>query len=121
MFGTVPSFMRHFPDAAVAGAWKQMKLVEMNPNGAVPPKFKSLISLAVAAQIPCAYCVYADAELAKIDGTTQAELDAAVAVSALVRHWSTYLNGLALDEDAFRKEVDGIVDFLKKKTESTKK
>ena len=34
-------------------------------------------------------------------------------MAAITRHWSTFLNGLMLDETAFRKEVDQIMNYVK--------
>ncbi|MGB5835079.1 MAG: carboxymuconolactone decarboxylase family protein [Thiohalocapsa sp.] len=69
---------------------------------------RELIALAVAAQIPCAYCVYVHDKNARAAGATDAEVREAVATAAHVRHWSTVLNGMAYDFDAFKLEVDGM-------------
>jgi AhpD family alkylhydroperoxidase len=78
------------------------------------PKYKSLIGLAVAAQIPCKYCVVADTEFARADGASEAEVGEAVAMAALVRQWSTWLNGTQSNEPAFRKDIDALVKGAKK-------
>jgi AhpD family alkylhydroperoxidase len=108
-FGFVPDFIKQFPPEAVAGAWKEMRDVEMSPNTALSGKHKSLIGLAVSSQIPCKYCVLADTEFAKLEGATDREVREAVAMAALVRHWSTLLNGLQVDEATYRKEIDRLV------------
>ena len=69
-------------------------------------KTRELIALAVAAQIPCAYCVYFHDKNARKQGASDAEVREAVATSAHVRHWSTVLNGMAYDFDAFKAEID---------------
>ena len=56
-------------------------------------KTKQLIALGVAAQIPCAYCVYATTKGAKAAGATDAQIKEAIATAALVRFNSTMLNG----------------------------
>jgi AhpD family alkylhydroperoxidase len=71
-------------------------------------KTRELIALAVAAQIPCAYCVYVHDKKARAEGASEAEVREAVATSAHVRHWSTVLNGMAYDFDAFKIEVDAM-------------
>ncbi len=71
-------------------------------------KTRELIALAVAAQIPCAYCVYVHEKKARAEGASEAEVREAVATSAHVRHWSTVLNGMAYDFDAFKIEVDAM-------------
>ncbi len=69
-------------------------------------KTRELIALGVAAQIPCAYCVYAHDKNARALGASEAEIREAVAMAAHVRHWSTVLNGMAYDLDVFKAEVD---------------
>ncbi len=69
-------------------------------------KTRELIALGVAAQIPCVYCVYVHNKKARAKGATEAEIREAVATAAHVRHWSTVLNGMAYDFNAFKAEVD---------------
>src|SRR5262245_7151665 len=96
-FGFVPQFFQNMADAAVSGAWGEMKGLQMNPKSALPGKTKGLVGLAVAAQVPCQYCIYAHTEFAKLNGATNAEIAEAVAVGALARQFSTYANGLQID------------------------
>jgi AhpD family alkylhydroperoxidase len=105
--GGVPSFMKMFPKAGVAGAWAEVKAIEFSKDTALTPKEKSLISLAVAAQIPCQYCIWADTKDAKEAGATDEEIAEAVTMAALTRHWSTIFNGLQVDFDTFKKEMGG--------------
>ena len=104
--GSVPGFIKGLPPAAIPGAWAEMKAIEFSSDTALTPKEKSLISLAVAAQIPCQYCIYADTVSAKRAGATDEEIAEAVTMAALARHWSTIFNGLQVDFDAFKKEID---------------
>jgi len=112
-FGFVPSFVAAVPNEVLPGAWVELKSVELNPETQLSGKYKSLIGLAVAAQIPCRYCIIADTEFAKLDGATERELHEAVAMSALVRHWSTLINGLQVDEAGYRRDVDRLVASAK--------
>lgn len=107
--GFVPGFLAAFPEIGIAGAWAEMKSVQMNPASALDGKTKELLGLAVAAQIPCHYCIYFHTVAAKANGATEAEIREAVAMAAIVRHWSTVLNGMQIDEAAFRQEVDTIM------------
>jgi AhpD family alkylhydroperoxidase len=104
--GSVPAFVKQLPDAALAGAWQEVKDVEFS-DSALPAKVKSLISLAVAAQIPCSYCIWADTQGARQAGATDQEIAEAVTVAALTRHWSTIFNGLQVDMDQFKKDLGG--------------
>jgi len=107
MFGKVPEFVKKFPKAGIAGAWEEVKSLELSDKTALPPKVKSLISLAVAAQIPCEYCIYADTISAKNAGATDEEIAEAVGMAALTRHWSTIFNGLQIDLAEFKKDMAG--------------
>ena len=88
-----PTWMKQtLPDQALKPLWDEYQAV-MNPAGALDGKTKQLIGLAVAAQIPCAYCVYALTKAAKAAGATDAQIKEAIATAALVRFNSTMLNG----------------------------
>jgi AhpD family alkylhydroperoxidase len=113
-FGFVPGFLKLVPDLALPGAWMDFKALMVNPNTALPPKMKDLVGLAVAAQIPCEYCIYAHTEFAKLNGATDAEISEAVAMGALTRRWSTFLNGIQTDENKFRMEIGQLVTNTKK-------
>ena len=63
--GMVPDFMARLPPAALPGLWSAYKGL-YGPNTVLPPKYRSLISLAVSAQIPCEYCVSMDTADARL-------------------------------------------------------
>jgi AhpD family alkylhydroperoxidase len=113
-FGFVPEFFKAFPDAALPGTWEEMKGLQMNPKTALSGRTKELIGLAVAAQVPCRYCVYAHIEFAKLNGATPNEVGEAVALAGLERHSAAYFYGLSLDETKFREELSRIVANSKK-------
>jgi AhpD family alkylhydroperoxidase len=116
-FGFVPGFMKSFPDAGIAGAWKEMKSIQLNPATAIPGKYKELIGLAVAAQIPCRYCIaFHTTASMELLGATQTEVGETLALAGIVRHWSTFLNGMRIDPATFRKEVDRVMAGAPKKT-----
>lgn len=104
MFGFVPEFIKRFPPEALPGAWLSMRDYEMNPATAIPGKIKSLIGLAVASQIPCRYCVVADTEFAKLEGATDREIAEAVTYGAMSRQYITLIEGLQVDEKAYRRD-----------------
>jgi AhpD family alkylhydroperoxidase len=116
--GFVPQFFQRFPEEALPGAWEEMKTLQLNPSTALPGRTKELIGLGVASQVPCKYCIYAHTEFAKLNGASDAEVGEAVAMAALTRHWSTYLNGLQTDETKFRAEIGKVVENVKKASAS---
>jgi AhpD family alkylhydroperoxidase len=113
-FGMVPEFLRRYPQEGLAGAWTEMRDVEMNPSTAIPGKYKSLMGLGVASQIPCRYCIIADTEFAKAEGANEREITEAVAMAGAVRYWSTILNGRQVDKAMFKKDVNRLVAGAKK-------
>lgn len=117
--GFVPTFMKNYPKAAIVGAWKDMKSIEMNPNSALPGKYKDLIGLAVSAQIPCRYCTYYYTQNAMMNNSTGEELREAVAMAGLTRELSTYLNGFGTDEKKFRADTDMVIKNFKKKSQKS--
>jgi AhpD family alkylhydroperoxidase len=116
--GTVPTFFRQFPESGIAAAWGEFKSVQLNPNTRLSGKVKELIGLGVAAQIPCHYCVYFHTVAAKANGATDAEIREAVAMAAIVRHWSTVLNGMQIDPAGFRNEVDTVMKIAADKAKA---
>ena len=116
--GIVPSFFRQFPESGIAAAWGEFKSVQLNPNTKLSGKEKELIGLGIAAQIPCQYCVYFHTAAAKANGATDAEIREAVAMAAIVRHWSTVLNGMQTDLAGFKHEVDTVMKLAAEKAKS---
>src|ERR1700722_646711 len=101
-----PPFVKAIaPQAAVSPAWQEWMAV-FNPNGALAAKTKELLGLAVAAQIPCQYCIYAHTLGAKHAGATDDQIKEAIAASGLVRKMSTELNGNQYDMTEFKKQID---------------
>jgi AhpD family alkylhydroperoxidase len=117
--GMVPSFFKAFPESGVAGAWSEFKGVQLNPATALNNKTKELIGLAVASQIPCAYCVYLHTAVAKANGANDEEVREAVAMAAISRHWSTVLNGMQVDLVTFKGETDAILKIAAEKAKTS--
>lgn len=113
LLGFAPEFLSQFPDVARAGAWKQMRDVQLNPKTALSGKTKELIGLGVAAQVPCRYCVIAHTEFAKLNGATDTEIREALALASFTREMSTMLNGMQVDENQFKRDVDRLVRSAK--------
>lgn len=119
--GSVPTFFKMFPEAGIAGAWAEFKSVQLNPKTALTGKTKELIGLAVAAQVPCHYCIYFHTAAAKLNGATDAEIREAVAMAAITRHWSTVLNGMQVDPDGFKRETDTVLRLAGEKARAAGK
>lgn len=110
-FGSFLSMFEVFPDHALPGAWETFKQLQ-SPENAIPPKYRELLQLAVASQIPCDYCIYFHIAAAKAFGATDEEINEAVAHGAQTRHWSMVLQGNQIDFDAFKAEMDAAMKYM---------
>jgi AhpD family alkylhydroperoxidase len=102
-----PAFMKEtLPKEAVKPALEQFQAIMS--DAALDAKTKELVALAVSAQVPCEYCVYYHTRAAEAQGASDAQIKEALAAAALVRHWSTVLNGSQYDSSQWRREVDAM-------------
>src|SRR3569833_1515583 len=106
-FGGVPTFIKQFPKSALAALWLEERDLEANPNTALDAKTKALISLAVAAQIPCQYSIWTDTMGAKQAGATAQENAEAVALAGLTRNYSSLFYGLLGIFELYKKDLGG--------------
>lgn len=104
MLGVVPTFLKKVPDSSLALEWDLFKRVQMD-EGPIPNKYRELIGVAVSAVTRCRYCAFYHTEVAKLNGATEAEIEDAVHFAKSQAGWSTYINGLQIDYEEFRKEV----------------
>jgi AhpD family alkylhydroperoxidase len=101
--GLVPRPLTITDRAGIAGAWADVKSVQSDPDSALDGRSKELIGLAVAAAIACGQCVQLHKSLAVAYGATDAELREALAMATVTRHWSSVLDGVAVDSEDFRQ------------------
>ncbi|MDX1544245.1 MAG: carboxymuconolactone decarboxylase family protein [Christiangramia sp.] len=114
-FGMFPEMFKVFPDHALAGAWENFKKLN-SPESKIPPKYRELLQLAVAAQIPCNYCIYYHTAAAKAHGATEEEIQEAVAQGAQTRHWSMILQGNQVDFEQFKDEFNAMMKHMASKS-----
>ena len=108
VLGGVPTELQLYPESALAAGWAMMKSTDLNENTALGSKIRELIGLAVAAQIPCQYCVHYHIKAAKAAGASEEEIREAVHQASLTRHWSTILYGNQVDLDTYKSEIDAV-------------
>lgn len=114
-FGVFPTLFKVYPKHALAGAWENFKQLN-SPTSKIPPKYRELLQLAVASQIPCAYCIYFHTASAKAFGATDEEIQEAVAQGAATRKWSTILQGNQTDLSEFKTEFDAMMKYMSAKS-----
>ena len=112
--GFVPSFAKAFPAEGLPGVWQEVKEFELNKKTALDGKTKAMIGLAIAAQMPSRLTAWSYGKCAKANGASETELQEAVMMSALSRHWSTFFNGVQLDEAKFRADLNKLRENVTK-------
>lgn len=53
-------------------------------------------------------------QIAKLAGATDAEIEDAIHFAKATAGWSAYINGLQIDFDQFKSEIDQSVAYVKK-------
>jgi AhpD family alkylhydroperoxidase len=91
--------------------------LQLNSSTSLDGKTKELIGLAVAAQIPCSYCIYFHTAAAKLNGASDEDIREAVAMAAITRHWSTVLNGMQVDLASFKSDTDAVLKLAAEKAQ----
>ena len=112
LFGEVIGFIDQIPDEYIDSEWDLIKRVQFGET-LIPNKYKELIGLSVAAVTRCRYCALFHTEAAKLFGATDEEVEEAVHYTKLVTGWSTYLNGMQVDYEEFKAQVNRVVDHVK--------
>ena len=112
-FGLVPAMFRAIPDSALELEWKLFRKLQVD-EGPIPNKYKELMGVAIAAATRCRYCSYYHTELAKLNGATDAEIEDAVHFAKATAGWSTYVNGLQIDYEEFKGEIDQACEHVRK-------
>jgi len=116
-FGLVPEWVNQVPDAIIESEWHTMKTFQLGET-ALPNKYKELIGLAVSGATRCSYCAYFHREAARLFGATDEEINEAAFMSKHTMGWSTYLNTLQFDYDAFVEEFDQIAAHVREQMAS---
>lgn len=112
MFGLVPSFMDSIPDSSLEMEWQLMKRVQFD-EGPIPNKYRELIGIGIAAVTKCRYCVLFHTEAARMNGATEEEIEDAVHFAKSSAGWSAYVNGMQIDYEQFRQEVQQISEYVR--------
>ena len=110
--GLVPEMFRVLPDALLGSEWESFRTLQLSET-AIPSKYKELIGLGIAGATRCRYCAYYHAEAARLFGATEEEITEAMLFAKSSMGWSTFINGMQLDYETFRRELDAIVAHVK--------
>jgi len=110
--GFVPQWLEVIPEQNIESEWSQIKDWEL-ADTAIPSKYKSLIGLAVAANLQCDYCVPFHTAGARLHGASDEEIEEACRMAKMTGGWSNYLKGLQVDLEQFRQDVQRASDHMR--------
>lgn len=110
--GTVPAWIGKIPDEYIEQEWDLLKRLQLGETH-IPGKYKELIGIAVSAATRCDYCAFFHTEAAKLHGATDAEIEEAAHFAKLSSGWSTYVHGVQIDLNEFKRETREVMDYLK--------
>jgi AhpD family alkylhydroperoxidase len=113
VFGLVPEFFQRVPDYLLPTEWASFKSLVLSDQTAIPNKYKEMIGLAVSGATRCRYCAYFHAEAARLFGATEDEITETALIAKNTMGWSTYLNTLQFDYDAFVSEFDQATSHIR--------
>ncbi len=112
-FGFYPEIYKIIPDYQVPGVWAYFKAAN-GPQNAIPQKYRELINLAVAAQIPCDYCIYYHTEAAKAFGATEDEVKETLVSASSTRAFSMIIQGNGVKLEQFKEEFGRMMAYMAK-------
>ncbi len=111
-FGLIPTMFRALPDSSLELEWQLFKRVQLEESP-IPNKYRELIGLAIAGVTKCRYCAFYHTEVAKLFGATEEEIEDALHFAKSSAGWSTYVNGLQLDFDQFKDEIQRACEHVR--------
>jgi len=112
--GSFPGFFKGVPQDVLTQMWPIFKRYSFGESK-IPPKYREMIGLAVAATIKCPYCETFHRGAAQMNGATDEELAEAAAIAGQTLFWSNVLHAQHYDINTFMKEFQAMGEYLSKK------
>jgi AhpD family alkylhydroperoxidase len=109
--GQVPIFFEDMPDDTLEREWQEWKTFQME-DSAISAREKQLIGFAVAAAIHCPYCTYFHQAATEMMGTSKQQLEEAARMAAETAKYSTYLHGLQVPVEDFKRQADEMGEYI---------
>lgn len=109
--GIVPGFMEALPKEDLNREWPFFKQYVLGESQ-IPPKYRELMGLAIAANIKCPYCEAFHQGAAEMHGATEEELSEAAMLASFTARWSAMIHAQHYDYDTFMEEFGQIGTFL---------
>ena len=103
--GMVPGFFDALDEQDLVNEWPNYKRYAFEET-VIPPKYRELIGLAVAANIKCPYCQSFHKEAAKLHGATEEELAEISFLASWTARYSALIHAQNYDMDTFEDELE---------------
>jgi len=110
-FGMVPPPLDTIPEDDAVQEWPTFKKYVAGESE-IPPKYRELIGLAIAANIKCPYCTFFHGAAAELHGATESELQEVYFLSSFTSRYSSMLHAQQYDLDEFKDKVHQIGGHL---------
>jgi len=109
--GFVPGFMEAVPEETLVHEWPVFKRHTLGET-TIPPKYRELMQLAVAATQKCQYCEAFHSGVAELNGASSDELAETGVLASLTTRWSAIIHAQQYDYDTFVDELHQIGEFV---------
>ncbi|MBI3948191.1 MAG: carboxymuconolactone decarboxylase family protein [Armatimonadetes bacterium] len=111
--GFVPTLLREmeYEPVLLDRMWTMMKKYTLGESH-IPPKYRELTGVAVAASLHCRYCVMFHSEAARMFGATEEEIREAGALAQYTAGGSAFADSRLLDLDTLRDEMRRIGEHM---------
>ena len=112
--GMVPGWFEALNEDDLVNEWPNFKRHGLG-EGEIPPKYRELIGLAVAANIKCPYCQHFHRNAAQMHGATEEELAETSFLASWTARYSSLIHAQDYDVDEFEREFGQIAEHLQGK------
>lgn len=109
--------MAAVPEDVLVHEWPIFKQYTLGEN-VIPPKYRELMELAVAAATKCPYCQAFHSAAAGLHCATEEELAEVGVLAGLTARWSAMIHAQHYDSDTFEDEVHQIGAFLQEQAQA---
>ena len=109
--GMVPPPLDAIPEDDAAAEWPTFEKYVLGETE-IPPKYRELMGLAVAANVKCSYCAHFHTEAARMHVATDADLAEASSLAGFTSRYSAMLHAQQADLDEFKRDVARIGEHL---------
>ena len=113
--GLVPSMFKTIPDSVLEYEWGIFKKIQLE-EGNIPLKYRELMGLAASAATKCSYCTLFHTEMARLHGANDAEIEETLRYVKNSSGWSSYINGLQIDHEVFKAEIQKACAYVRSKS-----